>query len=237
MQPTPFKALAAAICTLALSAPLAAQEEVRINGEVVERFNDLLVVDEGDRRLLIRPEGSSGERFQIGDDIMVEGRLEGDTVTASSLRHPESESSANAPRQGRVIAPDVADLQRQLSERRFGEMVELKRRDDVYRITSINEEGYDVRSYFSPEGELIEWHIKRPGHDRPHRDDSLSGLDQSDVENSLSEQGYRNAILADFKGRHMEWLAENDAEEQVVLHVDYRGDVYREKRLPAWPAE
>ena len=68
MQPTPLKALAAAICTLALSAPLAAQEEVRINGEVVERFNDLLVVDEGDRRLLVRPRGNSGERFQIGDD-------------------------------------------------------------------------------------------------------------------------------------------------------------------------
>ncbi len=237
MQPTPLKALAAAICTFALSAPLAAQEEVRINGEIVERFNDLLVVDEGDRRLLIRPEGSSGERFQIGDDIIVEGRLEGDTVAASALRGSAEEPDSRATQQGRVIAPDIANIQRQLSEHDFGEMVELKSREDIYRITSVNADGYDVRSYFSPEGELLEWHIKRPGHDRPHRDDSLSGLEQRDVENALTEQGYRNAALIDFKGRHMEWLAVSDSEEQVLLHVDYRGDVYREKRLPTWPAE
>ena len=237
MQPTPLKALAAAICTLALSAPLAAQEAVRINGEVVERFNDLLVVDEGDRRLLVRPRGNSGERFQIGDDIMVEGRLEGDTVTAASLRGSADESGNGEQPQRRVVAPNVENLQRQLEAQGFGEMVELKRRDDVYRITSINEEGVDVQSFFSPDGELLEWHIKRPGHDRPHRDESLSTLEQSDVENALSEQGYRNAALVDFKGRHMEWMAQNDAEEQVILHVDYRGDVYREKRLPAWPAE
>ncbi|HDZ48938.1 hypothetical protein LCGC14_0072930 [marine sediment metagenome] len=231
-----LKTITAAVCTLAISAPLAAQEDIRINGEVIEMFNDLIIIEGDDRRLLVRPSEGVNRNISIGDDIIVEGRLDGDTLNASAMRQHDEETDVEETA-ANVIAPDVAAIQQQLTEREFGDMIELKRRQDAYRITSVNADGVDVRSYFSAQGDLLEWHIKRPGSDRPHRNDTLSDLAQDDIVNTLNEQGYANTTLVDFKGRHMEWLADNESDQQVILHVDYRGDVYREKRLPVWPGE
>lgn len=235
MQHASLKLMTAAVCSLALSAPLVAQEEVRINGEIIEMFNDLIIIEEDDRRLLVRPSEAMDDNFNIGDDIIVEGRMDGDMIDASELRqHDEDTDTEEATN---ITAPDIAAIQQALTEREFGDMIELKRRDDAFRITSVNDDGVDVRSYFTAEGDLLEWHIKRSGSDRPHRDESLTEIDQDDITSALSEQGYGDAVLIDLKGRHMEWLADKEDGQKVLLHVDYRGDVYREKRLPSWPTE
>lgn len=235
MKHVSLKTITAAVCTLAISAPLVAQEDIRINGEVIEIFNDLIILEDDDRRLLVRPAEGMNREISIGDDIVVEGRLDGDTLDASTM-HQHDEDPARQ-QQTTIIAPDIAAIQQQLTAREFGDMIELKRRDDAFRITSVNADGVDVRSYFSAQGDLLEWHIKRPGSDRPHRNDTLDAVARADIVSALEEQSYGNPILLDFKGRHMEWLADNEGDVSVMLHVDYRGEVYREKRLPAWPTE
>ncbi|WP_144980441.1 hypothetical protein [Halomonas sp. C22] len=237
MPQLPLKTLLTAVCTLALATPLAAQENVELNAEIVERFDDLFIIDEGDRRLLVRPAEALEQTFQVGDEIRIEGRLEGDTITEAVVGSPQQRDQDAEPQRPSVRAPDVAAIQQLLAERAFGDMVELKRRDATFRITSINSDGFEVRSDIDEQGELLSWHIKRPGHDRPHRDETLDSLAQESVIDSLAEQGYLNATLLEFKGRHMEWVASNADEQTVLLHVDYRGDVYREKRLPEWPAQ
>lgn len=84
-----------------LSTPMVAlAQSAEVSGRIAERFGNSVVVDTGDRRVLVETSDASGPAFEPGTEVTFTGDLDGDTMRAAQLRPNDDTSARPAPDTG-----------------------------------------------------------------------------------------------------------------------------------------
>lgn len=121
-------------------------------------------------------------------------------------------------------------IRSQVAEQGFGDVlgIEPKRRH-VAVYTTRN--GQPIEARFSHDGQYIGWSIPR------HVRYAMPGSSiVTDPVSAVTNAGYRDARLIQFKRNHAEVAATTRSGTPVVLHVDRWGRVYSEHRDFGWGA-
>lgn len=213
-----------------------------VEGEVQERFGNDFILESNGERLLVRNPGSTPLTISEGDTVTVTGHQHEGAIQAHHIADSEG-LSLTAPAttpgmmrferptmaQGYPYQADTAALETQLQALGFGQIYHIEPKSSHVKVHTTASNGLPVEVKFEHNGSFREWHIKRPGHSRP-RQGEWGTVPMVEINQRVQQQGYTNPRIVDGKGRHLEVMAHNSRGEAVELHVDYAGQVYREKR-------
>ncbi|HDZ48939.1 hypothetical protein LCGC14_0072920 [marine sediment metagenome] len=212
-----------------------------VEGQVQERFGNDFVVEANGERILVRNPSHAPLNLEQGDVVTISGRRgEGSIHAREILQSDGTRIVGFAPRpmtsphqgprhQGFGYQADMSHLEEQLGERGFGQILHAEPKGSHLRVHTNASNGMPVEVRFEHDGSFREWRIKRPGNTRP-RLGEWGSVPMQEISQLVQQQGYDAPRIIDTKGRHLEVLAQNSRGEAVELHVDYAGQVYREKR-------
>ena len=212
-----------------------------LEGEVQEHFGHDFVIEANGERVLVRQSPHDSANVTQGDTVTVTGQRfegtlqaqevlnsDGTSLSSASAFSPAPHMAQGARGQWHAPQANIAALQAQLQERGFGDIYRVEPKSSHVRVqTTAN--GMPVEVRFEHDGSFREWRIHRPGKSRP-RAGEWGTVPMAQVSQLVAQQGYTSPRIVDSKGRHLEVLAQNSRGEAVELHVDYAGQVYREKR-------
>lgn len=213
-----------------------------IEGQVQERFGNDFIIEANGERILVRSPGHTQLTLNEGDEVTISGRRSEGAIHAREILQqdgtpllglssgPMATPLQDVRHQGFGYQANISQLEEQLAERGFGQALHVEPKSSHLRVHTNASNGMPVEVRFEHDGSFREWRIKRPGSMRP-RAGEWGSISMPDISRSVQQQGYDSPRIIDTKGRHLEVLANNSRGEAVELHVDYAGQVYREKRF------
>lgn len=218
------------------SGPSAAQESAvaTISGTVGDVFGNTFILRAGDQVHLVEA-GPTWHRtlaIRSGDTVRVSGRLSADrSISAHTIAIGDGdeirirEPSGPPPWAGSNRDQRAGDGR--LSVQQLREIVEREgfvwdndweREDRYYEVEARDANGEEVELKIDFAGNVIEIELDGPRYD------------QAGLRTIVESAGYEWHGGVDRKGKHFEVNATNPFGESVELHVDFSGEIYKERR-------
>lgn len=225
-----------------------------ISGKVAEVFGTKFVLETASGRTLVEtgPAHRSAVDVQPGQELTVTGMLKPDNTFDAFLirmadgrevvvRDPARGGPDRAPSADRGLGPrgetpppprhdrdprrrdfaaglDRAAIERIVAAEGYDRIDEIERKPRHYEVEAEDRNSEDVEIHIDLDGRITRIELDEPRYD-------VSGL--RDV---VERAGYRWRGDVERKGKHYEVDAVNPYGEEVELHVDFSGAIYKEKR-------
>jgi hypothetical protein len=225
--------------------------DATISGTVAEVFGTKFILDTSSGRTLVEtgPAHRSGIEVRNGEQLTVTGTRKPDnTFDAFMVRNsdgreivvretgrggPQGTGRADRgpvasgerplppherPRGGSRGGLDRAEIERIVAAEGYGRIEEIDRKRRHYEVEAQDRNGNEVEIHIDFEGRITRIELDEPTY----------GTDR--LREIVEAAGYQWRGDVDRKGKHYEVDAVNPHGEDVELHVDFSGEIYKEKR-------